>query len=298
MSAESVDPQAILAALGLGEGWTVTRVRGGWDTAIWNVERGTAAYALRVFRADQADQRRREVRAMQAAAQGGVPVPRVHGQTTWQGRPALLLSWCAGRPLLREIQAHPWRVWSLGVAMGRVHRRMHTAPVPDALADSLPAWLPRAGDSERALQSRVRAMLADAADRPGLLHLDYHPLNVMSTSHAISGVLDWANAAVGDPRADVARTVTLLRLAPAPPDAPAALLLALRRLLEAAWLGGYRQLAGQTHDMAPFYAWAGAMMERDLRSKLGQPGVWLRPSDLARIGRWTATWKRRAGIEP
>jgi hypothetical protein len=40
------------------------------------------------------------------------------------------------------------------------------------------------------------------------------------------------------------------------------------------------------------------MMERDLRPKLGKPGVWLQPRDLARIHRWTLSWKRRAGMMP
>jgi hypothetical protein len=50
--------------------------------------------------------------------------------------------------------------------------------------------------------------------------------------------------------------------------------------------------------MAAFYAWAGARMERDLRPKLGEPGVWLQPGDLARMHGWTRTWKRRAGVAP
>ena len=37
--------------------------------------------------------------------------------------------------------------------------------------------------------------------------------------HRVSGVLDWANAAAGDPRADVAVTRALLETAPLPPGA-------------------------------------------------------------------------------
>jgi len=225
---------------------------------------------LRVFRQDQTAQWQREVQVMQAAVEHGLPVPRVHASTVWQGRPALLLSWCPGRPLLEEVRARPWRVWALGVAMGRVHARIHGVPGPDSLRALQPRPLP-AGDA--------------------LLHLDYHPLNVMSSHRGITCVLDWANAAVGDPRADLARTVTLLRLAPAPPGTPALLLTGLRRLLELAWRTGYQQTGGRFQDMAPFYAWAGAMMEADLRPKLGRPGVWLQPSDLERIHRWTDRWK-------
>jgi hypothetical protein len=45
--------------------------------------------------------------------------------------------------------------------------------------------------------------------------------------------------------------------------------------------------------MNPFYVWAGEWMERDLRGKLGKPGVWLEPSDLARISAWTRRWRDR-----
>ena len=48
--------------------------------------------------------------------------------------------------------------------------------------------------------------------------------------------------------------------------------------------------------MAPFMAWAGAYMLRDLTPKLGQPGVWLEERHLARVRGWTAGWKRRAGV--
>jgi aminoglycoside phosphotransferase (APT) family kinase protein len=295
-AADEPNPLAILAALGVREPSVVTPVTGGWDTVIWRVEHGGATYALRVFRADQAVQWRREVAVMQAVAEHGVPVPRVHATTLWQDRPALLLSWCPGRPVLHEVRARPWRAWSLGVAMGRVQARLHALRVPEALAPLLPAWIPRAGETELALQARLNAL---GRRRPAaLLHLDYHPLNVMSADRTVTGVLDWANAAVGDPRADLARTVALLRLPPAPPGTPAVLVAGLRRVLEAGWRTGYQQVAGPFGDLALFYAWAGAMMERDLRPKLGKPGVWLQAGDLARIDRWTMSWKRRADIAP
>jgi aminoglycoside phosphotransferase (APT) family kinase protein len=204
-----------------------------------------------------------------------VPVPDVYAEGSWHDRPALLLAWCAGTTLLSAVRAQPWRVWQLGVAMGRIHAQIHAAPIPDWLADALPS--------------------ISATDmRASILHLDYHPLNIMCTRQGISGVLDWANAAQGDRRADLARTITLLRLAPAPPRSPALLLSVLRRLLEAAWRSGYCQLhpADAFDHLEPFYAWAGDWMERDLRPKLGRPGVWLTERDLDRIHRWTLAHAR------
>src|SRR5204863_8289675 len=119
----------------------------------------------RVFRADQTAQCRREVAMMQIAAERGLPIPWVHATTVWQDRPALLLSWCPGRPLLHAVRARPWHAWKLGITMGRVQARLHAAPAPEALAHLLPAWIPRAGETELALQARLRSL----ARRPAAL---------------------------------------------------------------------------------------------------------------------------------
>jgi aminoglycoside phosphotransferase (APT) family kinase protein len=269
----------------------ITPVTGGWDTALWRVQTGASTSALRVFRAEQGDTFRREARAMRAAAQAGIPVPTIQAEGICAGRPALLLSWCAGLPLLDAVRARLWRIWKLGLMMGRMHARIHAVHVPASA--SLPAWAPRTEDADAALHTRLRALTAESPRV--LLHLDYHPLNIMVDATRITGVLDWANVAVGDPRVDIARTVAILRLAPTPPGpTPAALIFGLRRVLEAAWRSGYEAVTGPLTDMAPFYAWAGAMMERDLSAKLGRPGIWLQPGDLAGIHRWTQRWSTLA----
>jgi aminoglycoside phosphotransferase (APT) family kinase protein len=269
----------MLSALGVHAPSAVAPVAGGWDTQIWRVSAADSTYALRVFRAEQLNTWHREAAVMRTLSEAGLPVPRVHAEGVNDGRPALLMSWCSGRTLLAEVQARPWRLWSLGVAFGRMHARIHALSVPAALAEVVPA------------------LDAPAEDKaaPALLHMDYHPLNVMVDGGRVTGVLDWANVRVGDRRADLARTVTLLRLPPLPPGTPAVVQLVMRPLLEAAWRAGYRQLqrADPFVDMAPFYAWAGGMMERDLRPKLGQPGVWLQSRDLERIERWTRTWNQQ-----
>jgi aminoglycoside phosphotransferase (APT) family kinase protein len=219
---------------------------------------------------------------MRALNELGLPVPKVHGENS--EAPALLLEWCQGMPILEEVKARPWRIWRLGVAMGRVHARIHAVKVSDALAKALPS-VPEIETTDQTLS---------------LLHRDYHPLNVVADGNGITGVLDWANVGVGDRRVDLARTITLLRLAPLPPTFPQILGLALRGILELAWRRGYRQAypTDPFRDMDPFYVWAGDMMERDLQPKLGRPGVWLQESDLLRIHRWTMSRRQRAATPP
>jgi aminoglycoside phosphotransferase (APT) family kinase protein len=125
-----------------------------------------------------------------------------------------------------------------------------------------------------------------------LLHLDYHPLNVLADGRRITAVLDWVNARAGDPRADAARTATILRLAP-PGRRPTLLLRAQRRLLEYFWRAGYEHEHGPLGDMAAFYAWAGAVMQYDLAPRAAQPGSGVLPEDLARIAAWTRCQARR-----
>jgi len=287
----NLDPQAILAALSVTGAAEVTPVSGGSDTAIWRVAHDQRLYALRVFRAEQAGTSRREIAAMRAALAGGLAVPAIHAAGSWRDRPALLLDWCDGEPLLGRLQRQPWRAWRLGVEFGRMQARIHAiAPPPDP---ALPPedWIGWAGADETALRERLRAAAGQARQ---LLHLDYHPLNVMTDGRRITAVLDWANARVGDPRADVARSYSILAIDPAWPRRPHIWL--FRQIIVRAWRHGYEQAAGPLGDLALFYAWAGAVMLRDLAPRAARPGSDLQPQQLDQVRRWTDRWKRRAGL--
>jgi aminoglycoside phosphotransferase (APT) family kinase protein len=275
----TLDPARILSDLGVRDAPdAVTPVNGGWDTSLWRIDIGQRRFALRVFRPEQAKTCHREALVMEALRNQSIPVPSVDAEGVGQGRPALLLGWCSGRPLLEQVAQRPWRVWQLGRAMGVTHARVHATSLPEVVVDALPRAGVQVGDS-----------------RQSVLHLDYHPLNILTDGEQITAVLDWANTAVGDRRADLARTITLLRLAPTPPGSFSVLQQMMRGLLELAWRRGYSegQAADPFVDMDPFYVWAGEWMETDLQPKLGRPGVWLQETDLLRIRQWTMARKKR-----
>jgi aminoglycoside phosphotransferase (APT) family kinase protein len=287
----TLDPADILATLGISSVSAITPVLGGSDTAIWRVEHGATVSALRVFRTEQAQTFQREVAAMQAARQAKLPVPAIHAGGTWHDRPVLLLSWCPGVPLRDAIRRRPWNALALGVAFGRTQARIHQIPSPVEWPAQPTDWIGWAGPNEYRLQAALRQL---ARPTPTLLHLDYHPLNVLVDGRQITAVLDWANARIGDPRADVARTYTILMVEPNTPGRqPLALSLA-RWLLAWSWRRGYEQVAGTLTDMAWFYAWAGAVMARDLAPRVNDRRSWWRPQHLAHIRDWAAMWQRRA----
>jgi aminoglycoside phosphotransferase (APT) family kinase protein len=284
-----LDPIAILASLDFTDVDSAERVTGGADTVIWHVRQAVYSYALRLFRPEQAETCEREVAAMAAARLGGVIVPDIIRRGIWENRPVLLLSWIAGQPLAHALQSQPLRGWSLGNAFGRMQAAIHRIPAPPTFNPT--AWIEWVGDDETALKTRLYDL---KSRRTNLLHLDYHPMNVMANGSTISGVLDWANAQAGDPRADFARTYTILRVEPHSPTGDSLSMAFLRRTLERAWRTGYLRAGGSLDDMPLFYAWAGAVMLRDLSPRIGKPGFWLQSHHLDPVRRWTAVWKRRA----
>jgi aminoglycoside phosphotransferase (APT) family kinase protein len=207
----TINPTDILAALGVTTASAITPVHGGTDTALWRVEHGSLTSALRVFRPEQAGTYQCEIEAMEVARQARLPVPTIRASAVWHERRVLLLSWCPGVPLWQAVRQHPWRVWSLGSAFGRTQAQLHHIPARAHWQHLQADWIGWAGAEEPRLQSALQQLARPA---PALLHLDYHPLNVLTDGRQITAVLDWANARVGDPRADVARTYTILMVEP------------------------------------------------------------------------------------
>ena len=139
----------------------------------------------------------RELLAATAAA-AVVPVPRIIGRTDFGDRTAVLLERLPGRPAADLARKGPALARAAGRACGSVHALLAGVPAPDGLRAA-----PGAPEDLR-------------GGRPArLLHLDLHPLNLLvNTEGALTGVLDWANAAAGPPVLDRARTWAILNLDP------------------------------------------------------------------------------------
>jgi hypothetical protein len=177
--------------------------------------------------------------AAAAAATGHVPVPAVLDRLDLDGSTAVLLEKVAGRPAGELALDNPVAGAAAGRACGALHDAVAQVASPPGLRD-----VPDADCTERRL-----------------LHLDLHPLNVLVDDDGEpTGVIDWANAAAGDPELDRARTWSLLTLDPA-----------ARALdehpgwaaLTEHWLG-----AGRLHALSTSARlWAGRFMLRDLAGR-------------------------------
>jgi aminoglycoside phosphotransferase (APT) family kinase protein len=281
MADNQFTPQDILRFLGITDTTTITPVLGGSDTTIWRVESAGKICALRLYHPGQVKIWQREQTIMRAAQTGGLPVPHILAADIWQERPVLLISWITGKTMGEIISRQPWRTWQMGVLFGRMQATIHTVSVPDLLNQSPDEWIRWSGAGEDALQAYLSKMPHSSET---LLHLDYHPFNVLTDGKKVTGVIDWANADIGEPRADAARTVTILRIDSIGKLPPHEKL--VRRVFEWGWRFGYRQQGHTPGNLSPFYAWAGAVMEKDLATKRNA-------DDLQRIHQWTWQWKQR-----
>jgi aminoglycoside phosphotransferase (APT) family kinase protein len=246
---------------------------GGFATSVWRLETTTRSYALRAFRAHELPVLQREVSVMHAAGRAGIPVPSVHAIGTYDDRPALLIDWCPGRVMADAVRLQPWLLPRLSFALGRLHRRLHAVQAPVGLRAGWIDW-PRPADQPLAAHLRSIPLMPDR-----LLHMDFHPFNVLVEERRTSAVIDWTNAHAGDPRADFARTVSILRLAP-PLDDPAQRI--ARLAFESFWRLGY---GPPGPHMAAFYAWAGGALLHDLGDRFA-------PAELAPARGWTDSWRR------
>jgi aminoglycoside phosphotransferase (APT) family kinase protein len=138
------------------------------------------------------------------------------------GGPFCVMEQVPGRTFLNHVCANPLRLWNTPWELAALHVRLHSLP-----ADGFPA--PDGPFRERRLEEMRRLIrehdlrglipgwrwLADhrpaPPDAPCILHLDYHPLNVMRGPDDSLTVLDWTEADVGDRHADVATTLMLMR---------------------------------------------------------------------------------------
>lgn len=263
----SVDPIAVLRGLGVSAPTAVEAVAGGADGLLWRVRCGSRTYALRVLGPDRQVQADHEVAMLRSLDGSEIPVPGVRAEALAAARPAYLMDWIDGRPLAERLldpAATEGVRRRLMAEFGHVQSLINARTGP-ALDDG-PDWIARRGDPVPGATGPAR-----------LLHLDYHPLNVMVRDDRIVAVLDWANATLGDPRYDRARTESILALGPDPTGSLAPL---LAQAIDD-WQTGY---GDPTRPGPEFRRWAGTAMAADLAPRLNDPTIpWLTPPHLARI---------------
>ena len=123
-----------------------------------------------------------EVAVMRWVAEAGYPVPRV---VSGSGRD-IVMERIDGPTMLDDIGRRRWMLVAHARTLAQLHHQLHRLMAPD--------WLRRPDGTP---------------EGRAVLHLDLHPLNVLITPDG-PVVIDWTNAARGEPSFDAAMTVALI----------------------------------------------------------------------------------------
>ena len=179
---------------------------------------------LRLLRASEDPARvQREATALRAAAEAGIDVPAVYGTTTVDGRAGLIMGRVDGPDLITLMGRRPWMVPRAARIVGTTQARMHGVVAPGDLPsvhDNVHFKIRAATDLPSELADFALATLDELPAGDRLCHGDLHPGNVLLGRDG-PAVIDWTDAARGDPAADLARTWLLLNLGAVPEHMPA-----------------------------------------------------------------------------
>jgi aminoglycoside phosphotransferase (APT) family kinase protein len=141
------------------------------------------------------------------------------------GGPFLIMAQVGGQPLLHALLHRPWRLLSAPARMAETQVRLHrlsTEGFPSPPGCWLSRRLEEMAEIIRAyglhdLQRGMDWLFAhrpSPAQDPKILHLDFHPLNLIEKRNDSLVVLDWNEADLGDPHADVGTTLMLMECLP------------------------------------------------------------------------------------
>lgn len=222
----------------------------GWETTVFEFAAGAAGrlelpprrpLVLRFYHGpDAAPKGRREHRVLQLLHATGFPVPIPYlfeSDPGLLGAPFLIMQRLEGGPLLR-LGSFPNALKTFTLAFipfVRLHTRLHQLnPAAAGIAGLAPAFSPNGDGAASPLLERMLAAIASRVERgplpwlapalqwartesvkfcggaPSVLHMDYHPLNVLVAGARISGIIDWVSAESGDRHLDAATTSAIL----------------------------------------------------------------------------------------
>jgi aminoglycoside phosphotransferase (APT) family kinase protein len=148
-------------------------------------------------------------RAVQAA---GLPVPAAGEIVEIDDRLGLTYQRVDGSSMLEEMSAKPWTLPRSSRLLAELQAGMHDDNTITGLPSQrqrLENKIRRAEGLSPALRAAALEALAAMPEGERLCHGDFHPDNVLMTVHG-PVVIDWIDAALGRPLADVARSSVIL----------------------------------------------------------------------------------------
>lgn len=178
----------------------------------------------------------------------GLPVPKVGQMLELEGRKGITYEKITGLSMLEAITKHPYSAKKYYKQLAIMHYQIHQCQV-----QKLPKYKEALEWNIRhteLLSEKQRLYVLNQLDQLPedckLCHGDFHPGNVIAEGGR-AVILDWMTATQGNPAADVARTLLLLKNGALPESIPTftkVILKLFRRRLADIYLKDYLRLSG------------------------------------------------------
>lgn len=191
----------------------------GWEATVFKWEDGsTPPKALKLFNESRAEDAVREELELSNLLQDvGVNMPGVFGDVVEvDGRFGIVFERVPGPTMIDFIASHPWKIRFIARQLADIQLELHEKK-PDGLPE-LKQFLLGQIEACDQLTDNDKAVALDLLDSlPGgdsLCHGDFHPGNILLRDGNLEDpvIIDWGNAATGDPMADLARSQLLITI--------------------------------------------------------------------------------------
>ncbi len=192
------------------------RITKGWEAEIYEWLDSTTPKVLKLFYSypESRVQIERDITLAIYEARG--PAPAVFSDVIRvDGRFGFIMEYISGPDMDSQISSHPFNknlIDMLGRQLGKLHATIHCERCINLqrnLKDITASSIKRANAITEKEKNLVLQSLDKLPDGDRVCHLDFHPGNVIYDNKN-KVVIDWGNAAIGDPAADVARSQLLI----------------------------------------------------------------------------------------
>lgn len=204
-----------------------------------------------------------------------LPVPAVGEIVRVGERTGILYQLIDGRTLTEMLLEHPARFRAYARLAAQYHVELHTRN----FHYDLPAQRERLVDNIHAaglsaqVEARVLTRLDALPDSARLCHGDFHPDNLLITAQGVT-IIDWNDATVGNPLADLARTTLLLQGAAASGRLKRRWQRWLVQVFQSEYLREYFRL--NPGGQAEYRRWLPVMAAARLSENIAAEALWLR----------------------
>lgn len=187
----------------------------------------------------------REVKKCDFAFKQGLPTPQAIDLIQLNGRQGIVFEECTGSSMGKRLQNHPNDVEPMAKLLADLHIKIHECSGEElpSIFDHTRKNIDQAQMLDDTVKGLLKAQLGNMPNGQNMCHGDFHPDNVLLTDDG-PVIIDWVDATMGPPVADVVRTILLIRYCnlPSEPKEVAVFVKMTTALLEtykAVYLGQY-----------------------------------------------------------